>query len=119
MDVCANVRCRLRMKNDGNQNATPYPQIDELAAPNANNQKLGFRSIVASTRVNAGALSGSAPSTRSRPPRTGSFTTSLNTGASTTPAAPTLTNAHRQFTYAAINPPNNTPSALPTGMPNE
>ena len=55
----------------------------------------------------------------SSPPRTGSGTKRHSASATGMPASPISANAQRQLSAVAIQPPKNSPSAEPIGMPSE
>ena len=71
-------------------------------------QKAAFAGVLADSPLAPGV---------SRPPRTGSRTTSSTITAVMMPTAPRQMNAERQLYAAAIDAPNATPSASPIGGP--
>ena len=78
-----------------------------------------FAASALATTGNGGAGLLAFPSALSCPPRTGSRIASLTSNAAGNPARPTMMKAERQSRWVAIQPPKNTPSAEPIGMPSE
>jgi hypothetical protein len=97
----------------------PYPTKPISVAPTTTCTKEDLPNSWRTTARSGGGDASSAGRKRSLSPLGGSRTISLNTTASITPGKPTTTNAQRQPSSSAIQPPLIAPNIVPRGIPSE